>query len=408
MKKIAIVTAGVLSVPAAKGGGVETLTEILLNGNEKNRDFEFTVFTIANDIAMEKQKNYRLSHFVNIKDKPAARKRSIVLNKYLYAANRRTLKKPGFILQSPFNKTVLRGGNLSEYDVVLVESNFSILSRLKKAGAKKVLYHAHYNDVRPSLSPYDKQRYSYGYRFVDANISVSEFIQRDIQTVVPDAPTCYVVRNCTPHVEKASDAEKEKLYAQFGIPKEKTILMYAGRLTPEKGVTQLLSAFRNLNHIEDLCLVVAGGAFYSDNTESEYVKSLKDIATQCTNPIVFTGYIAHSEMLKLWQLAQLAVLPTYDVEEAAGLVLIEALSAGVPAIHTDSGGMMEYSSSECAVVVPRGEDFISRLSNEIEHLCRSPETLKKMRREAFMLARRWSPEDYYKNMVDAIRKILEV
>ena len=56
MKKIAIITSGALPVPATKGGGVETLVQILLEQNEKKQDFDCTVFTVSDNAAVEKQK----------------------------------------------------------------------------------------------------------------------------------------------------------------------------------------------------------------------------------------------------------------------------------------------------------------------------------------------------------------
>lgn len=38
MKKIAIVTNGILPLPAVKGGGAETLVQQLLDENENNRN----------------------------------------------------------------------------------------------------------------------------------------------------------------------------------------------------------------------------------------------------------------------------------------------------------------------------------------------------------------------------------
>lgn len=395
MKKIAIVTSGSLPIPATKGGGVETLTEILLDENEKSHDFDFTVFTIYDELAIDKQKEYKFSQFVNIKENPRKKRIITKLNTYIYALNRRTFKIPKLKLQNPFCKYILRNGRLNEFDAVLVESNFDIVARLKKAGVKKIIYHAHYNDVNPNISAFEKVRYNYGYRFIDTNISVSKFIENNIKSVINKDLEYFVAENCTKKIDLIDNGEKVILANKFSIPTDKTVIMYSGRVTPEKGITQLLNAFKNLNHLKDICLVVAGGAFYSDNNENDYVKRLKAIARECENPVIFTGYVEHSEMLKLWQLADFAVLPTYDVEEAAGLVVIEAMSAGVPVIHTDSGGMSQYTSPEYAVEIKRGDDFENRLASEMEKLCLSPENCKKMGEIALKNSEKWSTENYY-------------
>lgn len=406
MNKIAIITSGTLPVPATKGGGVESLVEILLNENENKQEFEFTVFTIFDKNSINIQKEYRFSKFVNIDEKPLSRKITILFNRYLYAVNRRILKKPWLMLQAPFCRFILKKGKLGDFDAVLVESNFNIVPLLKRAGAKKVLYHSHYNDVHPGISKFEMQRYNYGYNFVDANLSVSNFIQRNIQKVIKKKLDYFVIENCTPLFDMIDNIEKERIFTQYGIPKGKTIFMYSGRITPEKGVTQLLNAYKLLNNLDDICLVVVGGIFYSDNRENEFLKNLKIMATQCTNPVIFTGYVAHQEMLKLWQVANIAVLPTYDVEEAAGLVVIEAMAAGIPVIHSDSGGMGEYSSPECAIMIPRGKGFVDCLGKKMEYLCQSPEVLNEMSRKARIRAQEWSSENYYAKLCKSIKKVI--
>lgn len=67
MKKVAIITAGVLPVPATKGGAVENLTEILLKENEKNPNFEFTLFPIHDPQAEKLSQDYKHCKFRFIK-----------------------------------------------------------------------------------------------------------------------------------------------------------------------------------------------------------------------------------------------------------------------------------------------------------------------------------------------------
>ena len=269
------------------------------------------------------------------------------------------------------------------------------------------MYHAHYNDVHPGLTQFDMLRYNYGYSFIDVNISVSKYLQRNIREVIKRDLEYLVIENCTFPYKKIDDVEKFRMYEHYGIPRDKLVYMYSGRVAPEKGVTQFLSAFKNLNGMKEICAVIVGGIFYSDNTENEYLKSLKEIAKQCTNPVIFTGYVEHKEMLKLWQVANIAVLPTYDVEEAAGLVVLEALMAGIPVIHTDSGGMGEYSNQECAVMIPRGKDFIRRLSDEMEHLGTDLELLENMRKGARRCSQQWSIRNYYCKLRDILNQETE-
>lgn len=67
MKKIAIILPANYPVPAVRGGAVESLMSNLILENEKNPAFNFTVFTIEDEKAVKLQKDYRYTHFENIK-----------------------------------------------------------------------------------------------------------------------------------------------------------------------------------------------------------------------------------------------------------------------------------------------------------------------------------------------------
>ena len=57
MKKIAIVTNGILPLPAVKGGGAETLVQQLLDENEKQQKYKFIIYSVLDKQAVQAQKN---------------------------------------------------------------------------------------------------------------------------------------------------------------------------------------------------------------------------------------------------------------------------------------------------------------------------------------------------------------
>ena len=59
MKKICFITQCSLPIPTVKGGAVETLVEYLLDENEIDKNFEFTVYSIADKEADKISKKYK-------------------------------------------------------------------------------------------------------------------------------------------------------------------------------------------------------------------------------------------------------------------------------------------------------------------------------------------------------------
>ena len=101
-------------------------------------------------------------------------------------------------------------------------------------------------------------------------------------------------------------------------------LLFAGRLTQEKGCHDLITAFNNVS--TDLRLVIAGSAV-ADNYEAT-LRSLAD-----PNKVSFVGHVSGDTLAELYSNAYLHVLPSYT--EGMSMSLLEALSYGVPSLVSD-------------------------------------------------------------------------
>ena len=93
-------------------------------------------------------------------------------------------------------------------------------------------------------------------------------------------------------------------------------------------------------------------------------------------------------------------------EEAAGLVVIEAMSEGLPLIATKSGGVVEYVDSDTALLIER-ENVVEELQNAILYLKAHPEVRKQMSEKAKMESRKYSEAIYFENFVKIIDDIME-
>jgi len=99
---------------------------------------------------------------------------------------------------------------------------------------------------------------------------------------------------------------------------------YAGRISPEKGLEDLLQAHRSLDPEQPL--VIAGGSSYSD----QYIRRLKESAD---GKVIFTGFVEGDLLAELYSNALAFVLPSEM--EGLSVALLEALTYGLPAIVSD-------------------------------------------------------------------------
>jgi glycosyltransferase involved in cell wall biosynthesis len=134
------------------------------------------------------------------------------------------------------------------------------------------------------------------------------------------------------------EAQIHHFREKFGIPEDRRVISYVGRLFPEKGVEDLLTAFPTIKQYHpDVMLVIGGQGISSED--------LKDFVQRHGIPdVVFTGAMSNGEKRALMQMSALGVIPTKPVRNFVETLCISALeyqAAGVPLVTTPVGGVAE-------------------------------------------------------------------
>lgn len=126
---------------------------------------------------------------------------------------------------------------------------------------------------------------------------------------------------------------REKIRTKYSISDKEIVYAFAGRLTVDKGVNELLSAFLNIEkYYSNVKLLMLGGM---DNQESLLPK-LMDQAKSSAN-IIFTGNVPNVE--EYYAASDVFVAPSY--REGFGLVVVEAEAMGLPAIVSNVPGQVD-------------------------------------------------------------------
>lgn len=156
---------------------------------------------------------------------------------------------------------------------------------------------------------------------------------------------------------------------KYGLDKDEYIL-FLGRLVPEKGITYLIEAFKNVK--TDKKLVIAGGSSDTDMFANE----LKAIAKGDTR-IIFTGFVQGQMLDELYSNAYVYTLPS-DLE-GMPLSLLEGMSYGNCCLVSDI--------DECASVVEDKavvfeKSNVTELKDKLQLLCVDEELVKKYKADA--------------------------
>jgi 1,2-diacylglycerol 3-alpha-glucosyltransferase len=142
----------------------------------------------------------------------------------------------------------------------------------------------------------------------------------------------------------------EELLKKWGIPKDKKILLYLSRIASEKNIDFLLSAIKKISATrDDFHLIMAGGGKELNSFKKKVEKlGLNYIVT-------FTDKVAKEDAERCFGAADIFVFPS--ITETQGIVIIEAMAAGVPAVAI---GVMGPSD-----IISNGEDgFLTELKIE--------------------------------------------
>jgi glycosyltransferase involved in cell wall biosynthesis len=131
------------------------------------------------------------------------------------------------------------------------------------------------------------------------------------------------------------------------------IVLYAGALTPLKGIHNLVAAFARIaSRIKHARLVLAGKAI-DESFEKELRAQINPLGI--ADRIDFIGHVSQEELARWLERSALFVLPSYS--EGLPRVLIEAMAVGVPVIATTVGGPRELiRDDETGFLVAPGDE----------------------------------------------------
>lgn len=356
---MAVISAGFVPVPAVDGGAGEVLTTEIINGNEIAGDFFMDIYTIESpklDVIQYKNAQIIQIH-INI------------VNWFLCKARNAFLKlfkrKYRFI---PYNRALLKKFR-DNYDVILIENNMQVYEDIykhAKNGTDHMIYHMH-NDIDGTTKP------QYLCRFIAETakviLPVSEYIKRHFYEIAPNNKM-KVFYNCIDL--DVFDTDKEyntaELKKKYGIKEEDFVFLYTGRVCPEKGILELLKAFKQLvKDYKNIKLLVVGSRWYNLIAKDEYFEQLIGESKGYEDKVIFTGYVFPEDMPAIYTLGDVLVIPSMW-EEPFGVVALEGMAMRTPIISTNSGGLVEVLDDENAIIVDKNQDVIIKLKKAMEYL----------------------------------------
>ena len=143
-----------------------------------------------------------------------------------------------------------------------------------------------------------------------------------------------VIPNAIDASEYDGNVDKGAVKRRYGIGPYDKLVVYIGRLVPQKGVEHLIRAVPQIvRQHGDARFLIAGDGWSRSH--------LEDMArsTGQGDKIRFLGFISDSERVELLKSGDALVIPS--IYEPFGIVALEGMAAGVPVVASNVGGLSE-------------------------------------------------------------------
>ena len=391
-----------LPIPSVGGGAIETLITQLLEENEKHQKMRFVVISVANSEAEKTDYGFSKVYYNEngiIKIGFGKRIRLSFLGLRIYNKFKRIIRKLGITIPT-WNSEVIYPDffyyqcakicRKEKIDIVISENDnntqeYKIFHKL--VGKENIYYHLHcVMDERIDVK-----------NVIPNSISISRFVRQQWVNNREDGCRNIVLNNCIDinKFNNSISADNRNNYrAKYGIAENDTLVIYCGRLIPEKGIDILLEAIELLKDYP-VKLLLIGSVGFSKKCSTEFSERVIAKA-ESMGSVIFLGYIPNDEMPFYYQISDIQVIPSV-LQEGAGLVSIEGMAAGLPLIVTESGGMVEYVTDECAIKLPIDDELPVNIANNIKLLTKNHELCQKMGAAGKQRAKNFTKERYYQD-----------
>jgi len=183
------------------------------------------------------------------------------------------------------------------------------------------------------------------------------------------------------------------LAASPADPSSGKYIVYAGRLSPEKGVETLIEAAHLLPQLKFL---IAG--------DGPLKNELEDNAPE---NVTFAGWLNQTQLSDLYQKARLAVVPSTWLEPF-GLVVTDAMSNGLPVVASRIAGPSEIvEEGVTGLLFQPGNP--ADLAEKISNLWAYPNLCRRMGQAGREKAiREYSEDVYYKRLMAVYKKAIKI
>ena len=390
--KIAILTSGILPVPAVQGGAVENLTDFYLEYNDLHQLHDITIYSVWHpDVEKHPALRSKVNHYHYIDVNSLFAK----IRKRIFHWKHDHEEYYHYTIEY-FLQEAIKDIRKKQYDIILLENRPGYALKLRNVTKAKLVYHLH-NEKLSSQVAQAHDIYNAAYRI----ITVSDYIKGVVQTINGNDDKTITIHNGI-DLNAFSFDVRPASRSSMGFSDEDFILVFSGRVNQEKGVMELIEAMNQLSQHPNIKLLIIGSSFFGNEVkEDDFIKRLRIKAEPLKNRVIFTGFIPYAQMPNYLKMADVAVIPSVW-DDPFPTTILEAQAMGLPIITTRRGGIPEEVTKENAILLPTDEHFVDNIASAILDLYEHPEKRKAMSKASLEHSKYFDKERYASDFFKAL------
>ncbi len=267
---------------------------------------------------------------------------------------------------------------------------------LKKTNGTPFVATCHGSEVNEVMgTPCEK--YLDASREADRIIATTKYFKTRLEKIFPGMSIDVITPGVNTELFRPAE-NKSSLRSSLGLPENKPILIFVGRLVEEKGVFELLRMFKIINKESGAKLIIIG----KGRCEQDIRKMAADL--NISKDIVFRIGVSDIEKAALYSSADVLLFPS-TWEEPFGMVVTEAMSAGLPVVANDVGGISQIAPGIVNLVPKNDWDHFIKTTLELLSDRKRCAELGKKGRD--IVLKRYSWEIIAKNFVEVYKDVID-
>ncbi len=183
---------------------------------------------------------------------------------------------------------------------------------------------------------------NHAYNTADGIIAVSEQMKTDVIEAYGVSPEKVTVIHNGIDPEFYSPTFDNDLLKEYGINPNIPFVLFVGRITRQKGISQLISAAKYFN--ENCQIVLCAGAPDTPEIAKETEELIADLKSQRDGIILISEMLPREKVKVLYSHARVFACPS--LYEPFGIINLEALSCETPVVGSAVGGIPEIIQEE--------------------------------------------------------------